>query len=219
LDPNDLPVSWGRGSVTSLQCGPEQILFHEGDEANAVYCLKSGMVKLYKSGGSGDPLIIRLVGPGHLVGYRAVLTDEPFAATAEVVGPTQVCRIPKPLFWELLETSRGFATRLARYIATELRISEEQLLAQAQHTVTDRTIRLLSLFLDEGSFEPRRDAPIHLPLLRSEFAKMVGTTPETLSRVLHRLADSGLLTLTRREIFVRDPEQLRARARRIFPRK
>jgi CRP/FNR family transcriptional regulator len=212
----DLPVSWLQSKITPTRLARGQILFQEGSDSLAVFCLKSGMVKLYKTGAQGEPYIIRLLGRGRLIGYRAVLAEEPFAATAEALTDCDVCVIPRALFFELLDNSKDVAKRLLRHTAWELRISEEQLLSQAQQTVRERTIRLLSLFLDECSPAGTQNVPIHLPLRRSEFAQMIGTTPESLSRVLHRLSESGLLQLTRREIFVRNPARLRAQADRLL---
>ena len=191
--PADLPASWLHAKITPVVRTAGQVLFREGDEASAVYCVKSGLVKLYKSGARGEPFIIRLLGQGRLIGYRAVLAGEPFAATAEIVTESHVCVIPRDLFQDLLENSKEAARRLLRHTAWELRLSEEQLLSQAQQTVRERTLRWLSLFLAECPQSTGRNVPIPLPLQRKEFAQMVGTTPETLSRVLHRLAASGLL--------------------------
>ena len=214
---SDLPASWRQAQFKPIRCAPGKLLFREGEDASAVYCLKSGMVKLYKTGAQGEPCIIRLLGRGRLIGYRAVVAGEPFAASAEVVTEARACVIPRSLFLELLDHSKDATKRLLRHTAWELRVSEEQLLSIAQQTVRERTVRLLALFLAECAPVPARNVPIELPLRRSEFAQMVGTTPETLSRVLHRLADAGLLKLTRREILVRDPLRLQAEA--VRPRR
>lgn len=215
-DPSVLPVSWRPAGIRPVHFQPGQILFEEGAHAHSVYCLKSGLVKLYKHGARGEPFIIRLLGRGRLIGYRPVLAAEPYAATAEVVAEAWVCAIPQAVFEDLIVNSWEVARRLLRHTAWELRVSEEQLLFQVQQTVRERTIRLLALFLAECPTGCARNIPIHLPLQRKEFAQMVGTSPESLSRTLHRLAEAGLLRLTRREIFVRDPAKLREEASRLL---
>ncbi len=50
-------------------------------------------MKLFKTGRAGKRFLIRLLGPGELLGYRAIVADEPYAATAEAVVTTTVCTI------------------------------------------------------------------------------------------------------------------------------
>jgi len=190
-----------------------EVIFYEGTPAMAVHCIYSGRVKLYKSGPKGEAQVIRLLGPGDIFGYRALLAEEPFAATAEVVETTVICAITKQTLFDLLKHSQDLTMRLLAKLATELKTSEEQMLAIAQETVRQRTGKLL-LFLAEGNQQSsKRTKTIKVPLLRSEMAQMVGTTPETFSRTLRHLAAKGVLNLTRTEISINNPSALRVIAR------
>jgi len=202
---------------TVSSCRPRQILFGEGNPSLAVYCILSGIVKVYKTGSKGEPLIIRLLGPGELVGYRAVLAREPYAATAEAVGDVTVCVIPADKILELLRVSSEFCQRMLLKLSRELLTSEEQMMALAQETVRARTLRMLVSFLDKAGGELRVGGLLPVPLQRSEIAQMVGTSPETLSRTLRRLAHEEILQVTRTEIFIRDAARLRS-LRRNPPR-
>jgi CRP-like cAMP-binding protein len=198
----------GKSDIVINRYQPRQTFMHAGDPPLAIYCIRSGLVKLYKVGRRGDPLIIRLLGPGRLIGYRAILAQEPYAATAEAVGLTTLCVIPGRYLLDLLQHSPEFSARMLKMMARELRYSEEQMMALAQETVRRRTVRLLLSFLEEAP--PGDDnGSLLVPLLRKELAQMVGTSPETLSKSLHRLAREGVLRLTRSEIFVRDAAALR----------
>ncbi|MBM4116296.1 winged helix-turn-helix domain-containing protein [bacterium] len=95
-------------------------------------------------------------------------------------------------------------------MARELRVSEELLLALAHENVRTRTVRQLLAFLADTGMGLESGAAVTVPLLRRELAQMVGTSPETLSRVLHRLAREGALRLTRSGIWVQNPRRLRA---------
>lgn len=187
-----------------------QIIFQEGNPALSVFCVRAGIVKLSKTSATGEPLIIRLLGPGRLIGYRPLLSDEPLAASAEAVGEVQLCAVPALVFRRLLEESPTFALRMLALMASELRISEEQALILAHESVRARTVRQLLGFLSDTGVSLESGAPVVVPLLRRELAQMVGTGPETLSRTLHRLAKDGALRLTRTEIWVENPRRLRA---------
>jgi CRP/FNR family transcriptional regulator, polysaccharide utilization system transcription regulator len=203
-----------RAEIGHRSCLPREIIFPEGGPPAAAHCIRSGIVKLSKRGSRGEPLIIRLLGSGHLIGYRAVLAGEPYAATAEAVGAVELCTIPLGSFAATLRSSPLFSERLLAMMARELRVSEEQTLALAHETVRARSVRLLVGFLDDTGPDHAPGNPILVPLQRWELAQMVSTSPETLSRTLHQLAREGILQLTRTEIYVRDPRRLRAIAGR-----
>jgi CRP-like cAMP-binding protein len=183
-----------------------------------VHCIRSGRVKLYKMGRKGEPQVIRLLGAGDILGYRPALAGETYAATAEAVETASICAIPRTAFLEALRRSPDLALRLMALMARELRVSEEQLLAQAQETVRQRTARTLVDFLASGAEDKRGGQRITLPLRRRELAQLVGTTPETLTRTLKLLERKGLLHLTRSEIYVPDPAALKRIASRVSDR-
>jgi CRP/FNR family transcriptional regulator len=186
-----------------------QILFYEGNPALAVYCIGTGVVKLYKSGIDDRRVAIRLLGPGEVVGYRALLANEPYAATAEAVETTVACTIPKEAFEELLHADPDTAFRFMAKLALELRISEDELVSRAQRSARQRIARFLVWVLDNVQTEPRPSNRIALPLLREEIAQLVGTTPETLSRVFRELRSRRILKVDRKNIVVADPRSLR----------
>lgn len=187
-----------------------QVIFYEGNPSLAIYCVHSGMVKLFKSGYSGEEFVIRLLGSGEIIGFRALLADEPFAATAQAVSDTQICIISREDFLDVLKSSSEISFNIMTKLAVDLRISEEQCLSRAQETVKQRTARMLLQFLETSSEFSENGSKIHLPLLRSEMAQVVGTTPETFSRTLRSLAQKGILKLSRLDISVTDVEKLRA---------
>lgn len=190
-----------------------QVIFYEGNPAGAIHCIYSGRVKLYKTGPKGDYQIIRLLGPGEIMGYRALLANEPCAATAEAVEPTTICTISKETLFDLLRQSSELAFQLLTKLAKELRVSEEQELVIAQETVRQRTARFL-LFCCGGE-KPKVGEPLKCPLSRAEMAQMVGTTPETFSRTLRYFALRGILRVTRWEIFIENPAALELLSRSL----
>ena len=186
-----------------------QIVFYEGNPPLAVYCISAGVIKLYKSGRGEKKIAIRLLGPGETLGFRAVIANEPYAATAEAVEKTTVCAIPQEVFADVIRTDMETASRLIGKLAAELRISEDEFVSRIELSVAQRVARFL-LWTLETLQNPSKDSNrITLPLLREEIAQMVGTTPETLSRVFRDLSDRKILKLDRKTIVVANPRALR----------
>jgi CRP/FNR family transcriptional regulator len=195
---------------TIVQFPAGQVIFNQGQPPFAVYCLASGSVKIYKTSARGGQIIIRLLGAGELLGYRAVLANEPYAASAEAITPTKACVVARDQFLEGLHASPGLCVRLLVKMAGELRISEEQLLQIASEPVRRRLARLLLLVLQAGGTPVRANALVPIACHRSDMAQMIGTTPETLSRTLGQMARQGLIRVTRTEIRVTSPARLAA---------
>ncbi len=189
---------------------PGQGLFYEGTPAEEVYCIQSGLVKLYRSDPDGRQYVLRLAGPGESLGYEAVLARFPYTATAEALRPTRGCILPGRTLHELLTQVPGLGPRLIVDLAGRLRDSEDRRVALAQRSVRQRAAELLLQFADGSS----SDSPVSLPLRRTEMADMIATTPETLSRVLRDLGERGLIAIARKELRILDPRGLRAAASR-----
>lgn len=191
-----------------------ETLFRENQSADAIYCIHKGQIKLFKTGELGESQVIRLLGSGDIVGYRPVVANEPFAATAEVIEETMACVIPKTLLFDLIRNAPEFGLQLMAKLAQELRKSEEQLVRQSQHTVKQRAAELLLFLLDKSANGEPTTREIKVPLLRTEMAQMVGTTPESISRTLRDFAKSGIIDLTRSTIAINSADSLRRIARR-----
>ena len=186
------------------------MIFYQGQPPFAIYCLISGGAKIYKSSETGERVLIRVLGVGQLLGYRPVLANEPYAATAEAIKPTVACVITRENFFEILRASPTLCGRFLSKLARELRISEEQLLTVATEPVRKRLARLLLLMLKSADTPAHANSLVPTDYRRMEMAQMIGTTPETLSRALRLMARQGLIQVTRREIRVMDPARLAA---------
>ena len=196
-------------SKTAHEYARGQVIFYEGNPSLAVYCISSGVVKLYKTGRGDKRVVIRLLGVGETLGFRAVIADEPYAATAEAVERTTVCAIPKEVFEDVIRNDTDTVFRLISKLAAELRISEDELVSRTHLTAAQRVARFLIWTL-EALQNPSKDTNrITLPFLHEEIAQMVGTTPETLSRVFRDLSERRILKLDKKSIVVANPRALR----------
>jgi len=186
-----------------------QTIFYPGAPAQALYVIRSGRVKIFRTGKGGQEQVLRLHGPGEIIGYRPLLAGEPYVASAEAVADSLLCIIPAATLRELLRDVPELAPRLLAKLARELRNSEDLMMDLLHHPVRQRAARLL-LRLLEGDGSDAGSAVLDAEQLRrQDMARMIGTTPETFSRVLRGFAQRGIITLTRGRIRVRDQALLR----------
>jgi len=179
-----------------------QVIFYEGNPAFAMYCIYSGRVKLYKQRKNGEPRVIRLLGPGDVMGYRAIFANEPYAVTAEAVETTTICTVSKDALFRVLKKSPELTFQFLSKLSKELKISEEQILIITDDSITQRTCKLLLSLLKVSPYKEKSTNVIKCPLSRNEMAQMIGTSPETLSRILHSLQKKGIIYLKGSEITI-----------------
>lgn len=191
-----------------------QVIFYEGNIPYGLHIVCQGKVKIYKSGAGGRQQIVRLGGDGDVLGYRALLAEEPYTATAEAIEDCRVCFVDKNVFNMVLGQNRGVSERLLTRLAQDLRAAEDRLLDFTQRSASEKLADLLvTLGLRYGK-KGKEGTVIDLSLSREELAEMVGITQETAIRVLSSLKERGIVHLSGREITISDETGLRKEAGR-----
>ena len=180
----------------------KQILFFEGNPTNGAYCIKSGLVKLYKTGPEGKQYILNLAGPTEVLGIESVFSDKPHAATAELISQGTVCFIPKDFLINLVQQDCALSLRVNRYLSEELLKSEEERLELAQMAVRERFARLIALLAKTYGKTRPNGVSIDLKLNREEMAEMIGTAAETAMRLLKEFKEEKILEVKGKEITV-----------------
>jgi CRP/FNR family transcriptional regulator len=194
-------------SVREYQKG--DVIFYENTPSFAMYCICTGWVKLYKVGSRAERHVIRLLGPGDTIGHNALLANEPYSTTAEVIETSFICTMPKDPFTGMLMESPQLSLNVMGKLAQELRSSEEQILILSQKSVQQRTAQMLLLLRKKSRNKDDKCVELRIPLRRNEMAQMIGTTPESLSRTLRQLAKRGILRVTRMDLCILDAEALK----------
>lgn len=186
-----------------------QVIFYEGNQAYGLYCVYEGRVKLYKSGIDGRQQIVRIAGPGDLLGYRSLFADEPYHATAEAIEDADICCIDKNAFFPVLTKNPALALNLIKKLARELRQAEDLATSIAQRSVRERMAELL-LMLKEAYGKPTKQGGMRLDihLSREEMAEMIGITQETAIRLLSEFKKEGLIDVKERDITILNSKAL-----------
>ncbi len=185
-----------------------QVLFYEGNPAFGVYCVYSGRIKLYKTSRGGRLQIVRLAGPGDLIGYRCLFAEESYTATAEAMEDATVCFIEKAVFLPLLSQQPDLATKMIRKLSAELRQAEDRMADIAQKSVKERLAELLLLLKETYGKVTPAGTEIGLALSREEMAEMIGTTQESVIRLLSEFKAKGIIHLDGRQIVIVNPKLL-----------
>ncbi|MGE5507942.1 MAG: Crp/Fnr family transcriptional regulator [Chitinophagales bacterium] len=192
--------------VRQRQYGTGELIIQEGETGEGLYIVRRGTVKLYKASPAGKEQVVAFLRYGDLFGERTLLLGEPVGVSAEAVEPSVVCLIPKEEFTALLRTQPDLSLALARYLASRVELAVGLIGHLGLQDARERLLTYLSS-LAEGAGRPAAGGvEIELPASRAEIGKLLGMTPETVSRRLAELEDEGLLTAKgRRTLVLRRP--------------
>jgi CRP-like cAMP-binding protein len=192
-----------------------QEIFAEGDEGNGFYVVISGRVKIYKLSPDGKEQILHIVNPGEPFGEAAVFAGEHFPANAEALEESRIFYFPRLAFVDLIRKNPSLALNMLAMLSRRLRKFAALIEDLSLKEVPGRLAAYL-LYLNEGR---KKAAPLTLEISKNQLASLLGTIPETLSRVLAKLTREGLIqTVGQRQIRVMDQqglEELAAGERRL----
>ena len=190
-----------------------QILFFEGNRPLGLFCLNKGAIKVYKTGVEGKEQIVRFAQAGDFLGYRALIADEPYSATAEALEETIACFIPSDIFYNTLQTEKNFSRQMMKTLCHELGIAREQMMNMSQKSVRERMAETLLILLDSFRHEVGQENLIPVKLPREDIANLAGTSTETAIRLLTEFKDDGYIELQGKMIRVANRTALERTAR------
>ena len=178
--------------VRPVRLGALQLLFQEGDPADSVYNLVSGVIKLYKLLPDGRRQITGFVYPGDFLG---IATGAGHAYNAEAVGDVSLCRFPRRRLFALFERYPKLEHRLFGIATDELTAAQDQMLLLGRKTAAEKLASFLCRLADRTGDGGDADDPILVPMTRGDIADYLGLTVETVSRTFGRLRKAVLVAV------------------------
>jgi len=185
-----------------------QPIFKEGNNPEGLYCIHQGKVKVFKTGDEGRDQIVRFAKAGDVIGYRSLLSGEPYNLSAAALEDAVVCCIPKETFYEMLRTDGALTMEMIQLLSGQLRKAEDQLVHLAQKPVRERLAETLLILKEVYGTEDGDNSPLNVKLSRDELAAVVGTATETLVRTIADLKRENLIATDKKKIRILDVEGL-----------
>jgi CRP-like cAMP-binding protein len=165
------------------------------------------MVKKYKTDHFGKEHIISICVADELLGYSALLCNEPYPDSAAAIETSVLGFLSKDLFLETLSTSNILMMNLLTSLSHEFGVMVNSVNVFAQMTVRER-LALILLILTEKFRKNSGNGQVEIMLSREDLASMVGTATETLVRLLQELKKEGIIEINARAITVKKFKEL-----------
>lgn len=206
LDVETLSDFRNQGGNIYLAAG--EPLFHQGDPAECVFSLTSGVIKLNSILPDGRRQVIAFLFPGDFLGLE---TGDRHAFSAEAVGNAKLCRFLKSRFEHFAGRYPALAAARYRRTASELALAHQKIVMLGRKTAAERLASFLcDIHRRTGVGEADGVKLVPLPMKRSDIADYLGLTKETVSREFTRLRTSRIIrphSLVLVEIL--DPQRMR----------
>ncbi len=181
-----------------------QNIFFEGDLGIGFYMVAKGKVKIFKVSPAGKEHILHIFGAGEPFGEVPVFHGQPFPATAEALMKTKAIFFPRKEFIHLVESNPSIALSMLAVLSLRLRRFASQIESLSLKEVPSRLANYL-IYLSE---EQDDSDTLELDISKGQLASLLGTIPETLSRIFARMSDEGLIRVTGRTIELLDRQGL-----------
>ncbi len=180
-----------------------QTIFSDGEEANGFYILRSGRVKIFKLSFDGKEQILHIIGPDEPFGEVPVFAGEKFPAYAEPLEESEAVFFPKAAFVGLIRKDPQIAMNMLAILSKRLKQFTHLVESLSLKEVPQRLATyLLHLRGDTGS------EIVDLNIAKGQLASILGTIPETLSRILSKMVNQDLIRVQGRTIRLIDPNGL-----------
>jgi CRP/FNR family transcriptional regulator, cyclic AMP receptor protein len=189
----------------SKKCSKDTIILLEDEEGDTLFILIKGKVKVTTFSESGKELIFSILGEGDFFGDMSLLDGKPRSATIISLEESELRMIRRSDFNNLIEKHPRIALKLLEELTSRLRRADERIESLALLDVTGRIAGVLLQLADYQGNKNQKNIQIKARPTHQELANMVGTTRETVTRVLKQLENKNYITIDGKDIIIPEP--------------
>ena len=191
-------------ATSELHATRGQVIFKRGDPCNGFHMVIYGNVKLCFVSSQGDEKVVELIGPNQSFGEALMFMDRPYIVQAEALADCMLLHVQKQVIYDEIERSPAFSRRMLSGMSRRLHglISDVE-----SYSLRSGSQRIVGYLLKD---DPVQGEEMTLSVSKKMIASRLNLSPEYFSRVLHDMADHGLLSINGRSVTILDTERLRA---------
>lgn len=176
---------------------------------DVIYLVKAGRVKISAYSLDGKEQVLALLDRGDLFGELAP-AGPPVPTRVEALDRAVVCTLQRTLFEDIIRSTPDVALKVIRVLARRLRAAEQEIEDLALRDVPGRLASLLLRLAEEYGERHDRGIRLSFRLTHQDLAHMIGSTRETVTTIMSRFRDDGLITVEQRTLIILDRERLGA---------
>jgi CRP-like cAMP-binding protein len=169
----------------------KEIIFAQGEDANAVFYIKKGKVKVAVMSEQGKEAVVALLGPDEFVGEGCLIGQPKRLATASAMTECETMRVAKTEIQRVIHHEPAFSEMFVSHVLARNARVEEDLVDQLFNSTEKRLARLLLLLANFG--KEGRPEPILAKISQETLAEMIGTTRSRVSHFMNKFRQLGFI--------------------------
>jgi CRP-like cAMP-binding protein len=189
-----------------------QVLFHEGNPAFGVYCISEGKVKLTKTSENGKETMLRIAGPGDLIGFQHIVQNGVNDVTATALEETKICFLDRTFLQNLVKQENSCAMELLAHVAQDMAALQDRVNGFQSKNVRERVAYMLIDLAERYGSDSKEGRRLGIQLSREDMASMLGVATETLIREISQLREEGVIDQDGKTLILVDTKSLRLSA-------
>jgi len=190
FDPKLFLSKVGKGR-TIADYSKNQVIFSQGDQADAVFYIQKGKLKLTVVSNAGKEAIIAILGPGDFLGEGYLAAQPVRLATATSISTCSVIRLEKAAMIRVLHDEPAFSEMFVSYLLSRNMRIEEDLVDQLFNSSEKRLARVLLLLANFG--KEGKPEPAIAKISQETLAEMIGTTRSRVSFFMNKFRNMGFI--------------------------
>ncbi len=180
------------------------ILFSEGQMPRGIFLLCRGRVKLSITAADGKALILKITEPGEVLGLHATVNGTPYEMSAESLHPCQINFIKREDFLKFLREHSDACLRAAEHLGSNCQSAYDQIRSLGlSHSAREKLARVLLEWAADGE-QTREGLRVKLAMTHEEIAQMIGTSRETVTRILAEFRKKQLALIKGSNLLIRN---------------
>ena len=183
-----------------------ELVIGEADPIRSFYVVITGQLKLYRSSAEGKEQTLQLLGPGDPFGLCTAFATESFPASAMAIVDAAVLLIPGTVMEATARQEPALLLNIISILSQRLKDSMALIESLALKEIPGRLAAFLRHLLPKDVKD--KNTAVELTISQRELAKILGATPEALSRALRKMANEGILATAGRVITILDHKAL-----------
>jgi len=195
--------------VSLLTLAKDQFIFHKGDICKGFYIMAQGNIKITFLSMDGKEHVARIVGPGQSFAEAMAFLKKPSPASVQAMTPAKVLLLPSEVINKCINENPACASIMLAGLSRRLHTVMMQLESLTLNSSQQRVIGFLLQHRDAAS-NGTDEIEITLEANKSTIASHLNLTPETLSRILHKLSEQGLISVHAKTIQIHSISKLRS---------
>ncbi|CAN7585631.1 Crp/Fnr family transcriptional regulator [Mesorhizobium amorphae] len=192
----------------SSRYAKDSAIFEQETEAHSFFVLISGHIRVVRATPDGQQVIARYISEGEIFGVAAALGRTTYPASAVAAVDCVVLAWPNALWSELARRFPAFGATTYRTVGNRLQEAQTRVVEMSTEQVEQRVAHALLRLANQTGRKTDNGIEIDFPISRQDIAEMTGTTLHTVSRLLSKWEDDGIIVSGRQKVTVKDAHRL-----------